>query len=123
MPEHPDAFRDAREQEGVQNVHCDGEDWLSIRKAENAAYHDLREAPNRPTTHLPPTAADHVRSYVHNLLLLAGGVLVAAGLVLIFNGFMDLTQVETERGAAWPILGGFVLGGTGVWAFRRWRDL
>ena len=53
---------------------------------ENAAYRELREAPDHPSTHLSPTAADHVRSYVHNLLLLAGGVLVAEGLVLLFTG-------------------------------------
>ncbi|MEE8104250.1 MAG: rhomboid family intramembrane serine protease [Planctomycetota bacterium] len=104
-------------------VDCDGEDWLSIRRTENAAYLDLGEAPDRPSTHLPPTATDHVRSYLHNLLLLAGGVLVASGLVLLFNGFMDLTQVETEGGAAWRVLGGFVLGGAGVRTFTAWRDL
>ena len=104
-------------------VDCEGDDWLSIRKAENAAYRELANAPDRPTQHLAPTTADHVRSYLHNLLLLVGGVLVAAGLVFLFNGFTALTNVETEGGAAWRILFGFVLGGTGVWAFRRWSSL
>jgi cytochrome P450 len=43
MPEHPDAFREARENDGVQNVHCDDEDITMILRME-----DLRTACRDP---------------------------------------------------------------------------
>jgi cytochrome P450 len=45
MPEHPDAFREAREKDGVLNVHCDGEDITMILRID-----DLRAAGRDPQT-------------------------------------------------------------------------